>query len=111
MGARCCCGKRTCASISAGALDLFQWLVARIRAAWPEVRIVIRGDSTFAREPLMAYCERGQDLYHVFGLAKNTRLRRALLTQLAEAKAQYGKTGEAARVYTEFRYRTRASYV
>ena len=59
---------------SDGALELFGYLVERIRAAFPNTRIIIRGDSAFAREPLMRYCEGGTELYYVFGLARNTRL-------------------------------------
>jgi hypothetical protein len=31
--------------------------IARIRCRWPKVRILLRGDSGFAREELMAWCE------------------------------------------------------
>jgi len=95
---------------SDGALELFARIVAAIRAKFAKVRIVIRGDSAFARDPLMAYCEQGEDLYYIFGLAKNARLKRRARTQQYEAQQQHAVTGEAARVYTEFRYRTRKSW-
>jgi hypothetical protein len=91
---------------SDGALEVMTRLVTRIRAAWPEVRIVMRGDSAFAREGLMRYCEETPNVYYVFGLAKNKRLKRAVLTQLVQAKTLFEQSGHASRVYTEFRYRT-----
>ena len=42
---------------AAGAVDEVARIVARIRARWPKVRIVLRGDSGFCREELMAWCE------------------------------------------------------
>lgn len=91
---------------SDGALELFAYLVARIRAAFPTTRIVLRGDSAFAREPLMRYCEQGEELYYLFGLAKNDRLIEAIRLQRHEAHQGYQRTGHPARVYTELRYRT-----
>jgi len=95
---------------SDGALELFMQIVAAIRAKFPEARIVIRGDSGFARDLLMTYCEQGENLYYIFGLAKNARLARAARTQQWQAQQEYIRTGRAARVYTEFRYRTRTSW-
>jgi hypothetical protein len=45
---------------AAGALDEVKRIVARLRAQWPKVRIVLRGDSGFCREELMAWCESEQ---------------------------------------------------
>jgi hypothetical protein len=42
---------------SAGSVEELQRIVAQIRSAWPQVRIVVRGDSGFCREELMAWCE------------------------------------------------------
>jgi len=91
---------------SDGATEPLQWLVQRIRAQWPKVRIIIRGDSAFARDDLMNYCEATPKLYYIFALAKNARLHRAIRKHLVKAKALYEKSAQAARVYTEFRYRT-----
>jgi len=95
---------------SDGALELFIQIVTAIRATFPNVRIIIRGDSAFARDPLMTYCEQGEELYYLFGLAKNERLKRLVRTQQYEAQQQHALTGAPARVYTEFRYRTRKSW-
>src|SRR6266704_3414663 len=57
---------------AAGAVEEVARLVARIRARWPRTRILLRADSGFAREDLMAWCEaNGVDF--LFGLAQNER--------------------------------------
>ena len=58
---------------AAGSLKKLMAIVRRIREAWPNVEIVVRGDSGFCREPLMRWCEEN-DVEYVFGLAKNRRL-------------------------------------
>jgi len=82
--------------------------VAQIRQSWPEVRIV-RGDSGFAREELMGWCEsHGVDF--VLGLARNARLQRALGGELEQARVQFEESGKAARVFKDFVYRTKKSW-
>jgi hypothetical protein len=93
----------------AGTVDQLRRIVPKLRAAWPDVRIVIRGDSGFCRESIMRWCEEnGVD--YLFGLAKNKRLIRAIGKELHEAKEQFEQTGEAARVFKDFTYRTRKSW-
>ena len=89
-----------------GALGEIQRIVAQIRVAWPEVRIILRGDSGFCRNALMSWCEaNGVDF--VFGLARNQRLRRIIGQQMWEATEQWNKTGKPARMFTEFEYQTK----
>ena len=80
-----------------------------MRAGWPEVRIIVRGDSGFCREELLAWCEE-QRVDYVLGLAKNERLKAEIVPELAQAAAQYRQTGRAARVFGEFFYQTRESW-
>jgi len=91
---------------AAGSLVEIQRIVAQIRAAWPEVNIILRGDSGFCRNELMSWCEANRVDY-VFGLARNQRLRRIIGPQMWEATQQWGTTGKPARVFTEFSYQTR----
>src|SRR5262245_9436367 len=58
---------------SAGAVKQLQRIIGLIRTAWPKVKILIRGDSGFCREPLMAWCE-SHDVDYLLGLAQNARL-------------------------------------
>ena len=95
---------------AAGAEAELERIVAQIRAAWPEVKIMLRGDSGFCREELLSWCEENQVGY-VVGLARNERLRSLIEEALEEAASrQQQQTGRPARVYSEFEYRTRQSW-
>lgn len=94
---------------AAGSVKQTAKIVERIRRAWPDVRIVVRGDSGFCRENVMCWCEENRVDY-VFGLAKNARLQRILGRELYEAKLQFEATGQASRVFKEFAYQTRKSW-
>ena len=91
---------------AAGSLAEIQRIVAQIRAAWPKVKIILRGDSGFCRNELMSWCEANRVDYG-FGLARNQRLRRIIGPQMWEATQQWGETGKPARVFTEFSYQTK----
>ena len=84
-------------------------IVGQMRAVWPEGPIVIRADSGFCREEILAWCEQ-HGVEYVIGLAKNQRLRRIVGAALRQAKQQWEQTGQSARVFTEFAYRTRQSW-
>jgi len=89
-----------------GSLSEIQRIVAQIRAAWPDVKITLRGDSGFCRNELMSWCEtHGVDF--VFGLARNQKLRRIIGAQMHAATQQWNQTGQPARVFTEFSYQTK----
>lgn len=96
---------------SAGALEEVQGLVARIRARWPKTRIVLRADSGFARDALMAWCEEN-DVDYVFGLARNERLEAMIADDLALVRAVSleERGGTPVRAYRELRYRTLDSW-
>jgi hypothetical protein len=94
---------------SFGAVSELERIVERVREKWPEVRIIVRGDSGFAREELMSWCEsHGVDF--VLGLARNARLQRALGGELEQARAQFEQSGKAQRVFKDFVYRTQKSW-
>ena len=93
----------------AGTIEQLQRIVPKLRAAWPDVRIVIRGDSGFCREPIMRWCEE-HGVNYLFGLAKNKRLIRAIGKELHEAQQHFAQTGQAARVFRDFTYRTKKSW-
>jgi hypothetical protein len=94
---------------SAGTVAQLERIVTRLRAAWPDVRIVVRGDSGFCRESILHWCEEHRVDY-ILGLAKNTRLIRALGKELHQAQEQFRQTGQPARVFKDFTYRTRHSW-
>jgi hypothetical protein len=89
-----------------GSLAEIQRIVRQIRAAWPEVKIILRGDSGFCRNELMNWCEaHGVDF--VLGLARNQRLRRIIGAEMHAATQQWNQTGAPARVFREFDYQTK----
>jgi hypothetical protein len=94
---------------AAGSVKQLAMIVERIRRQWPEVRIIVRGDSGFCRENLMRWCEENH-VHFVLGLARNARLQRILGKELHEAKLQFETTGQPSRVFKEFTYRTRKSW-
>lgn len=89
-----------------GCLTEIQRIVKQIRTAWPEVRIVLRGDSGFCRNELMSWCE-NNGVHYLFGMARNERLRRIIGQQMHEATMEWKQTGKPARVFSEFPYRTK----
>jgi hypothetical protein len=94
---------------SAGALKQLQRIVAQIRQAWPGVKITIRADSGFCREPIMAWCERdGVDF--ILGLAQNPRLVAMIAGEQEQAREGFERTKEPTRVFAELRYRTLDSW-
>jgi hypothetical protein len=84
-------------------------IVQQIRRHWPESKIVLRADSGFCREELMAWCE-AHRVDYVFGLARNQRLSKIIGAQMQQARSLHQSTGQAARVFTEFQYTTRKSW-
>src|SRR5579862_9503768 len=94
---------------SAGSVAEVERIVRQIRARWPFVRIVLRADSGFAREVLMAWCEENRVDY-LFGLARNTRLVAMIADELAAARAAAEKTGRSARRFKDFQWTTLSSW-
>jgi Transposase DDE domain group 1 len=94
---------------AAGASEEVARIVARIRARWPKVRILLRADSGFAREALMAWCEDNRVDY-LFGLARNARLVEAIVAELAVAKKRATRTGKPARRFKDFMWTTHDSW-
>jgi hypothetical protein len=89
-----------------GSLKEIERIVAQIRTAWPETKIILRGDSGFCRNELMSWCE-ANGVDYVFGLARNQRLRKIIGQQMWEARQEWQRTSRPARVFTEFDYRTK----
>jgi hypothetical protein len=94
---------------AAGSVKQLAGIVEHVRRRWPKVRIIVRGDSGFCREPLMRWCEENH-VHFLFGLAKNARLLRILGKELHEAKLQFEATGRPSRVFKDFTYQTQKSW-
>jgi Transposase DDE domain group 1 len=92
---------------AAGSVEEVARIVAQIRTQWPDTKIILRGDSGFAREALMAWCE-AHAVDYIFGLAGNSRLVGAIAVELAVARYQYRHfTGGPARQFKDFTWRPR----
>jgi len=92
-----------------GTVDLLKRIVPSIRTQWAATRILVRADSGFARDEIMAWCE-ANGVDYVFGLAKNSRLHTEIAEELTAVEAEYERTGEAARLFKDFTYQTRDSW-
>lgn len=94
---------------AAGAVEETARIVARLRARWPEVRIILRADAGFARDALMGWCEtHGVD--YLFGLARNKNLAAQIAGPMDEARGESEHTGAPARRFVDFEWRTRKSW-
>jgi len=94
---------------SLGTVEQLQRIIPRLRAAWPEVRILIRGDGGFCRERIMRWCE-DHAVDYLFGLSKNERLKTEIAAERLAARMFYRDNGEPARLFKCFEYQTRESW-
>ena len=94
---------------SAGSVEELTRIVGQIRQRWPQVRLVVRGDSGFCRESIMRWCE-CNDVDYVLGLARNERLVKRIEKALHKSHSRYTTTGAPSRRFRVFRYRTRTSW-
>jgi Transposase DDE domain group 1 len=95
---------------ASGVVQELERIVKKLRQRWPQVRIIVRGDSGFCRDEIMRYCEQNEKMDYVFGLAKNDRLNKEIEFEMAQAQEIHKSTEAAARVFKDFRYRTRKSW-
>jgi len=95
-----------------GVVPALEKIAAAIRKRCKCARIILRGDSGFCRQEIMAWCERQPCVvYYCLGLAKNSVLIEQLQPALADARARRCLTGvESTRVFTEFEYQTQKTW-
>ena len=92
-----------------GVVEALAQIVVEIRRRCPHARIIVRGDSGFCREELMAWGE-AHGIYYVLGLARNARLLAALGPALARARERAALCGGRTREFAELSYRTLDSW-
>lgn len=92
-----------------GTVPELERLVTAIRAKFPRTRIILRGDSGFCRDEIMAWCEMN-NVYYLLGLAKNARLIKRLEPALFKATLRHRLTGVPCREYVCFDYQTLNSW-
>lgn len=103
------CARLRPSSIGAavGSKQEVERIVRQIRLRWPEVRIILRGDSGFCVDELMTWCEQNR-VDFVLGMARNKRLEAVIADALAQAQQQFESTRQPARVFVEFEHETRS---
>lgn len=95
-----------------GTVEALEKIVPVIRRRFgKKVRIIVRADSGFTREPIMAWCE-GHGVYYCFGMSRSGRLERRLGQAFGELYQgiQAGQIQVPCRRFADFKYRTRKSW-
>lgn len=92
-----------------GTVEQLMRLVPRIREVFPGIKIILRGDGGFCREPIMKWCEEN-DVDYLLGLAKNKRLKKIIASEMIAVKLFCKANKEPARLFKSFSYRTLDSW-
>ncbi len=82
---------------------LIKLLITRLRQTWPDVRIIVRGDSGFCRQRLLRWCE-PRGVGYVIGLARNARLQRQVAGWERLMEHHHAASGVKQRLIREFTY-------
>ena len=94
-----------------GVVPALEKIVAAIGQRCRKARIIVRGDSGFCREEIMAWCESQPEVYYCLGLAKNSVLIEQLASTMAQARARHCLSGSSGvRAFTEFEYQTQRTW-
>ena len=80
-----------------------QYVITRLRQAWPDVEIHLRGDSGFGVPRMYQACE-AIEINYTLGIGMNPRLKRHSDQTLEIAVAQYEETGQPQRLFCAFEY-------
>ena len=94
---------------ASGSLIEIRRIVEQIRASWPKVTIILRGDSGFCRQDLMEWAE-ANEIAYIFGLARNKRLTKIIGAELMQAEQAWASTGKPARLFKDFSYKTHKTW-
>ena len=76
---------------AAGALEELQRIIGLIRAQWSQTKILVRGDSAYAREDIMQWCEDQPKVDYVLAMSTNSQLQRRAHDVITKAKDDYAK--------------------
>jgi hypothetical protein len=79
---------------SCGVVATLRRLVAALRAAWPDVLILVRGDSGLAVPEMYEFCE-AHGLLYVLGYSSNDVLKERTAAALSDLECYYQPTGTA----------------
>ena len=94
-----------------GVVPALTQVVAAIRQRCPSARLIVRGDSGFGSEEIMAWCEAQTEIYYCLGLARNSVLIENLQPALVNARLRHCLCGgTSVREFAEFEYRTQKTW-
>ena len=82
-------------------------LVRALRAEWPDVEVVMRGDGGFCRPRVMRWCE-SRNVGYVLGLPANSRVAALAGPAVGAAAALHRLDGAKVRLFDEFGYAARS---
>lgn len=85
------------------ACAILKRIIKRIRAAWPRVGILVRGDSHYSSPELFSWCD-AHNVHYILGLTSNSTLKARADAALKAARRDYETSGEKARVFRQVRY-------
>jgi len=89
------------------AWTVLKMLVKRFRREWPDVRIILRGDSDFSGWQMLSWCD-DHGVGYIAGMAGNKRLHDITSRTIRKAEKAYRRTGEKAKLYNEVYYAAKA---
>lgn len=96
---------------ASGVVAALEQIVPRLRQHCPQARLIVRGDSGFSREAIMAWCEGQPQVYYVLGLSKNSVLIARLEPALLAARIRRCLCAQTTtRSFAEFSYQTQTSW-
>ena len=75
---------------------ILKLLTARLRQAWPEVKLILRADSGFCRWKMLHWCE-WASVDYIIGVARNARLQALGADLMEQAVGAFAATGEKQR--------------
>ena len=84
-------------------VTILKRLVAKLREAWPETQILLRGDSGYARPEIYDWCE-ANGVDYLVGLGRNSRLQEMAEPFFVDARIEHRRSGEKVRRLHEIEY-------
>jgi hypothetical protein len=92
-----------------GSIEALARIVAAVRKRWPKCRVIVRADSGFCREEIMAWCEE-RGVHYILGVAKNARLLGMCAKERERARRKHLVAKAPARLFKSFAYKTLGSW-
>ena len=89
------------------AWGILSLLVKRLRQAWPQVHVILRGDSGFCRDRMLSWCER-HGVSYIVGIGQNSRLNEMAAPWIELSEAGFELTGQKQRLFAELSYAARS---